>query len=373
MGKHHETLSVHRSTRNSSVELLRIVAMYLIVASHYCLFALDTRTLPFGVSQVVLQCTLAAGGKVGVVVFFGITAWYLSDKGGIKASLKRIWMLEREVLFWSIVLLVVFLVWQPNLVGIGTIVSSIFPLISSVWWYPTAYAIFLFLFPFLSKGLRLIGETMHRALAIGMFVIWTCFAGFLPFESLGFGGSFTSFVYLYVLISYYRWYMTQWTAQQGWICIASGFGINAVWTIGCDVAYRVMGFSPAAQSFLQGTEYKLPTMLMGFGLLIVFTHHQFVSRAINMIAASTFGVYLISEFPLVRSVLWGIMKWTRDLAFTPMLIGYGIVVPAAVYIVCTMLDLLRWCFFKLTIDRHAGNSFEKVDALLLSISSKLKC
>lgn len=360
MDNRRDIMSAQRKMRNSSVELLRIIAMYLIVASHYCLFALDTRTLPFGVSQVVLQCTLAAGGKVGVVVFFGITAWYLSDKGGLKASLRRIWMMEREMLFWSLALVTVSLVYRPDLVSTTTIATAFFPLASSIWWYPTAYAIFLVFFPFLGGGLKLIGQNAHRTLAIVMFVIWTCVAGFFPFEGLGFGGSFTSFIYLYVLITYYRWYMETWSVRQGWTCFGIGFAVNAVWTVIWDLIYRLTGYGAAIQSGLQGTEYKLPVMMMGFGLLVVFTQQQFSSRLINFIASSTFGVYLISEFPLVRTTLWNAVIWTRDLAATPLLIIYGIFIPLAVYLMCALFDFFRRGLFQLTIDRHVGQGFEKL-------------
>lgn len=46
---------------------------------------------------------MQGGGKVGVVIFFTISAWFFLDKEQtIKSNLKRIWILEREVLFWSV-------------------------------------------------------------------------------------------------------------------------------------------------------------------------------------------------------------------------------------------------------------------------------
>lgn len=72
-----------RADRNSSVEALRILAMLMIVASHCVMFSnLDVLTQPFGINKVLIETFLYSGGKVGVVAFFAISAWFLSDRGG---------------------------------------------------------------------------------------------------------------------------------------------------------------------------------------------------------------------------------------------------------------------------------------------------
>lgn len=43
---------------------------------------------------------IQGGGKVGVVIFFSISAWFFLDKEQtIKSNLKRVWIMERELLF----------------------------------------------------------------------------------------------------------------------------------------------------------------------------------------------------------------------------------------------------------------------------------
>ena len=50
--------------------------------------------------------------------------------------------------------------------------KSIMPLSMGLWWYATAYAIFLALLPFLSKGLKALGREYHLALAATVLAIW---------------------------------------------------------------------------------------------------------------------------------------------------------------------------------------------------------
>lgn len=40
-------------------------------------------------------------------------------------------------------------------------VKSVMPLSRGVWWYATAYAIFLALLPFLARGLKALGREYH--------------------------------------------------------------------------------------------------------------------------------------------------------------------------------------------------------------------
>lgn len=68
--------------RNSSVELLRILSMLMIVASHCVMFSdMNLLAQPLGVNKILIETFLYPGGKIGVVAFFSISAWYLSEAG----------------------------------------------------------------------------------------------------------------------------------------------------------------------------------------------------------------------------------------------------------------------------------------------------
>lgn len=167
--------------RNSGIELLRIVAMFMILAHHFVVHnGYDVKKLPLGPEKIFFQLVMQGSGKVGVVIFFTISAWFFLDKEQtIKSNLRRIWILEREVLFWSLTLLAFFLAFDRADLGMKTIVRSIAPTTMGLWWYVTAYVTFLALLPFLSRGLRALGKHMHYALAITVLVFWGL-RGFIP-------------------------------------------------------------------------------------------------------------------------------------------------------------------------------------------------
>lgn len=160
--------------RNSSIELLRIIAMFMILAHHFIVHnGYDVKKLPLGPERIFFQLVMAGGGKVGVVIFFSISAWFFLDKEQtIKSNLKRVWIMERELLFWSLTLVAFYLVFDRADFGMKLMAKSFTPLSMNVWWYATAYAIFLALLPFLSKGLKALGREYHLALAATVLTIW---------------------------------------------------------------------------------------------------------------------------------------------------------------------------------------------------------
>ncbi len=51
----------------------------------------DMLKLPLGPERIFFQLVMAGGGKVGVVIFFSISAWFFLDREQtIKSNLKRV-------------------------------------------------------------------------------------------------------------------------------------------------------------------------------------------------------------------------------------------------------------------------------------------
>lgn len=175
-----------------------ILAHHFIVHNGY-----DVLKLPLGPERIFFQLVMAGGGKVGVVIFFSISAWFFLDKEQtIKSNLKRVWIMERELLFWSLILVTFYLVFDRADLSMELMVKSIMPLSTGVWWYATAYAIFLALLPFLAKGLKAPGREYHLALAATVLVIWGL-TSFIP-GMIKINDGFLGPTYLFILISAYR-------------------------------------------------------------------------------------------------------------------------------------------------------------------------
>lgn len=211
--------------RNSNIETLRIIAMFMILTHHFIVHdGYDVLKLPLGPERIFFQLVMAGGGKIGVVIFFSISAWFFLDKEQTtKSNRKRVWIMERELLFWSLILVTFYLVFDRADLGMKLMVKSVMPLSMGVWWY-AAYAIFLAPLPFLARGLKALGREYHLALAATVLVIWGL-TSFIP-GMIGINDGFLGSTYLFILFSAYKWYMEPFTTRQVWLMIGTGLGFS---------------------------------------------------------------------------------------------------------------------------------------------------
>lgn len=104
--------------KQSNFQLLKIVAMLMIVAHHLVsknAFNVDTEIVGLTANKLLLQI-LGNNAFIGNNLFFLISAWFLSSKAedyiNIKYSFSSCVRLERIVLFYSISLLCLSLIFN---------------------------------------------------------------------------------------------------------------------------------------------------------------------------------------------------------------------------------------------------------------------
>ena len=340
--------------RNSSIEMLRIIAMFMILMSHFIGHnGYDVLKLPLGPERIFFQLVMQSGGAIGVVIFFSISAWFFLDKEQtIKSNLKRVWIMERELLFWSLILVTFYLVFDRADLSMKLMVKSVMPLSMGVWWYATAYAIFLALPPFLAKRLKALGREYHLALAATVLVIWGL-TSFIP-GMIGIKDGFFGFIYLFILISAYKWYMKPFTTKQVWLMTGIGLGFFLLYTA-ASATLSLLGHD---MGIYITDKWRLPVIMVGFGVFLLFGRVTFHNRTINRIAQSAFAVYLITDYAASEKLLWVRLFNLQNLYQQPLAILQILSILLAIYAVCTLLDFIRQALFAATIDRRRGRWFE---------------
>ena len=350
----HSRIANREGQRNSSIELLRIIAMFMILMHHFVVHnGYDELNLPLGPERIFFQLVMAGGGKVGVVIFFSISAWFFLDREQtIKSNLKRVWIMERELLFWSLALMMFYLVFDRADLGPKLMVRSLVPLSTGIWWYATAYAIFLMLLPFLSKGLKVLSREYHLALAATVLVIWGL-TSFIP-GMIGINDGFFGFIYLFILISAYKWYMEPFTTRQVWLMIGTGLGFFLLYTC-ASITLSLLGYDMVI--YITG-DWKLPVIMVGFGMFLLFDRVTFHNRTINRIAQSAFAVYLITDYAASRKLFWVKLFNLQDLYQQPFAILQILGILLTIYAICILIDFARQALFAFTIDRRHGHWFD---------------
>lgn len=333
-----------------------VLAHHFIVHNGY-----DVLKLPLGPERIFFQLVMAGGGKVGAVIFFSISAWFFLDREQtIKFNLKRVWIMERELLFWSLCLVAFYLVFDRADLSMKLIVKSVMPLSTGVWWYTTAYSIFLALLPFLARGLKALGREYHLAPAATVLVIWelTSFVPLTlgsapPYVASSLTGAF-AFVYLFILISAYKWHMKPFTTKQVWLIIGIGLGFFVLYTA-ASATLSLLGHS---MDIFITRDWKLPVIMVGFGVFLLFDRVTFHSRVINRIAQSAFAVYFITDYAASEKLLWVKLFNLQNLYQQPFAILRILGILLAIYTTCTLIDFIRQALFAATLDRRRGRWFD---------------
>jgi surface polysaccharide O-acyltransferase-like enzyme len=346
--------------RNSKIELLRIVAMLMIVANHIVEDVVQP-SAEIGFGERMIVTLFGKFGGVGDDLFFGITAWYLSaGRPRIRSNVRRAWTLERQVLCYGIVFLLCTMVVSSSsdfisLDGKSIIklaITSFIPTLTSLWWFPTCYIIFLLIHPYLNMALKSLGRKRHTELAAISFLVW----GVLdPTGRLGMGWNILLFLFEYVLLSCISWYYRDLISDKrlSWSLIVSGFLIGVIGTIGLQV---LLG----SGSLLNHPGY-FPALLMAFGALgLSLSGTKRHIRLVNGIARLTFAPYLFLLYPTTAPALRQILK-TAIPEFAPgETLGVALLLTLVVFCVMIMVDSLRLRIFNLTLGRHPGVVFQKV-------------
>ncbi|WEV63895.1 acyltransferase [Bifidobacterium sp. ESL0732] len=347
--------------RQSNLELLRIVAMVMIIMHHFFFFnKFPLYAQPLSRKRLLIQTFLATEGRVGVDLFFALSIWFLCKPHRqitLHSAAKRSWILERTLLFWSLVLGIACIIFRLTPINTTLILEMFLPLLTNHWWYATVYVIILLMLPMLVKVLGVLTQREHFILACIIFFIGPIMGDIPGLNNLMINDDLLEMLCLLVLVCYLRWYHEQLPSLGiGLACLAFGYLV-----IGIQEATADTVFSQNPSVFIFPKMMNLGILVQAFGWFVLFSHMHFQSRIINWIASHVFAIYLITEFVPIRDWIWrSVFDYGPYYQSRIMAIVYPIAVVLLICVVCILLDVIKSAIFKLTIDRHKGRWFEAI-------------
>ena len=195
--------------RNSNIEFLRIIAMFLIVIFHCIFFSNFNLTSELSIKKYSIQF-LAYGGQWAVDTFIIISGYYLIYSS---FSIKKFLKLIFQIYFYSIIILGFAYYKELPTVTPTNILMSFFPF-GYLNWYASAYLILYIFFPYLNIVCKSLSKKLfERFFIIGIilwFIIPTVIACFIPgIDSfiapyVTFFSEAILFIYLYFIGAYIR-------------------------------------------------------------------------------------------------------------------------------------------------------------------------
>ena len=336
-----------KKTRQSNVELLRLLAMFMVLLLH----AVQSFQWPSG-GFLMSQPRLVHLGfsfvemisVVAVNVFVLISGWF-----GIRPTTRGLGKFLYQCVFCCLVVDAV--LWA---VGAGTpsfsMLFEAFTLQQTGWFVPSYLLLFL-LSPVLNAYVETTDEPTQRRVLISLFVAQSIGAFVLKiFADFNYGYSLLSFVCLYLLAQYVRRFQLQRLARlRSGFFLLIFFGVALLHVLIGSIA--LFGFG--SKVFQQIILYSSPlVVLQALALLLYFTRQTLSSTLVNRIAAGSFAVYLIHQHPGARPFYASICQ-KAFMGASPALGAAALLLwLCVVYLVCVGVDELRRASWELLLSRR---------------------
>ncbi len=275
-----------QKTRSSNIELLRIIAMIMILGLHVNFFAIGEPTTQEIISSP-LQSFIRFFAEwtciVGVNVFVLISGWF-----GINYKPKGIVQFLFQSLFFSLIIFIPFAIAGKIEVNRLNIMSS-FLLYKNAYWFVWAYLILYIISPILNTFVENSNRIELKRLLILFFIIQTIVSTFTNVAFYKAGYDPLSFIGLYLLARYFKLYKEN-NYRYTYLVI---FGLCVLLSTFVCLLPPFLGISNSLMISIS-LMYTNPLNIIGaLCLLLFFTKLNFKSRAINYIATSCFAVYLL--------------------------------------------------------------------------------
>lgn len=339
--------------RESNYELMRIISMFFIVIYHILLHgkifehSSNSMSLLVGLIEAIIL--------VHVNSFILLTGYFQCKS---KMKLGRVISIINETWFYKvIVMLVMFLLGYIYLPSKIELLHTLSPIDYGIYWYIDCYIVLYLISPILNKIINNSNQKQLKSIILTLFIIISILSTITKdvFFNSNAGRSVSTFVLLYLIGGYLRnyplgesYHLKQFTLSAKKVIYISLFFICVTLSFLFNIAYgQFIKLGPLTSEI--GTILGYFHISFASPIVIIQTVFYFLffgtltikSKFINKVASASLGVYLISENIYIREFLYEKIKLTKVQIVTPKLLLYVFLLGIIIYIICTIIEILR--------------------------------
>lgn len=292
--------------RQANFELLRIIAMMMVITLHY----LTKGNVALKLSQDAgtanhLWNLIRDFAMVAVNIYVLISGYFLVDS---KWHVSKVITLVCQVLFYSILTPLVLMAFNliPE-VTFGDWLSILLPIEYEHYWFATAYVGMYIFAPLLAAGIKKLSQK-----ELGMVIIVAlCYFALpksinpyeIPTDDYGYGYGW--FMVLFLIAGYIKLYGIKLFDSKKKAFIFYIVGVLGTFAIKSIYGFMVRAYGHFEYSMDMTNAYNyLPVLFSSVALFCAFTHIEIkesgFSKVVCAIAPLTFGVYLLHENIAIR-------------------------------------------------------------------------
>lgn len=329
-------------TRQSNIELFRIIVMLLIVTHHYVVNSglLDVMATAPTAPQSIFLYIIGMWGKTGINCFVLITGWFMCKKD---ISLRKFLKLILWVEFYNVVIGSIFFITGYNGYSLLDLLWNLLP-ISSVTNtnFTTCYLLFFLFIPFLNILIHNMSQRRHAlllALCIGIYTLMPSTPWFIvKFNYISW------FSVIYLVASYMRLYPIPFkNRMKPWLA-------GSIFSVGAAISscLAIIAVGGGSKYFFVQDSNKILALAISICLFMTFINMKVPqNKFINTVASSAFGVLLIhANSNTMRQWLWKDICRNVEVFSSPYLYIHTLLVPVSIFAVCIIIDQFRLRFLE---------------------------
>lgn len=277
---------------------------------------------------------------MGVAIFFMISGYFLISKRS--AHISRVLL---EGLFYGFfcggIALVLKETHVADYISFREIVQGALVSVTNgyIWWFISVYILLMLMVPCMNAYIR---NSSKQLIIITLIAIWI-----FPYSlDILFDGIFTSLIkgiFYYLLGGFIRQNIDENKIQfNKMLCIIS-FIIS--WLLYTVDFYLINGSTFHSSKLTQignSIGESVFALVCSASLFMVLKNFKFYCKTINIIASTTFGMYLISDFPPLRMFIWENIWHLQDIYLNRRFFAMkGMVIIVTTCSVCGFIDYIR--------------------------------
>lgn len=334
-----------KGERNSTIEMLRIVSMWLVCGLHYLNPSIGGGLATSILLNKLWTHALESIGIIAVNIFVLISGYFLADQKTVKV--KKIIELYLIMVFYNILFFAIGCAAGSYTFSIKELVYALVPFLDGRKWFLETYIIFMLFVPFLNKLLESLNKSEHRVLILIQLVLFSMWPSFLPSAPItdrGYG--IINFITLYFIAVYIRRYpdMMMHTSRTK---LMLAFLVGWIVTFASSV---LPYFGPRAWDYCYLSNIIAAAAVFCFALRLP----ERSNKVVNKVASTTFGVYLIHATIYLQPLIYH--KWMRTELFSNGYLQFPhfIVCVTAQFLACAIIDFARQKVWKSIVSKWIG-------------------
>ena len=275
--------------RQSNFELLRIVAMLLILSVHANYMAFDPPTFD-NAAVSWLRVTLENMCIIGTSLFSLKSGWF-----GIKPKLNKFLKLAIQISTYVLIINIVMIALGKKAFSLGFFTDIV--VAGRSYWFMISYLLLYVLSPIINTFIEHSSRSRFKWTLVAFYIFQFVY-GWWHNAEFHHGHSALSLMGLYMLARYFRLYGCPLFKLRIWQLLALFVALASAAALQESLFYMLGGEDLGTRTLYFYLRTNSPVFVMESVLIFaVFAKIQFTSRTVNYIASSSLAVYLIHVNP----------------------------------------------------------------------------